>query len=663
MTVEKSGQIGLQMRRDTSGEPSLAKRRTSFSIDEEEHPKTTAERKQSIAMEFDARKNNSVIEETVPELAIETPTVESDKRLEAKETPWAGTTKGEQKVTGNATGTSGNEALKSHTNGSSKAVTTRPVEKKTTRPAPITTAKATTTSKVSPTKSPLPKTPTTPRGRGRPSEVTKKEPDKKPEKISRGSLGSNQTSKPTSRSATTSGVAPKTRIQPSPPQTGFVKPKPRSPTRPVKLPASLMAHTASSGSKTATAPATSGRQSLSRASGNIQPTNSLQAHHALSRSPSRVSTTTSTLNRKTSTLNKGSSRPSLGPPPSTLRKQSSRQSLPHSTAPADEGFLARMMRPTTSSASKTLEKHPDTPPKRTQSVRRPATSDGHARTHEAPKRTSVAPKAKATTHVPKPAAKDLKPTPLVTKDETPEETNVLVVDPPEPPKLDIHEVSEPLEPTTVEIVSTQSDKSEKTDVQDEKETNDISTKSENEPEEKSVATAIPEEKPTLEESVVEHDSDVIQESVEPESKPEPAKEAATTILEHPSPVDDARPAVQEADEAEPTIVEEQEAAGKESEVEEAEPTVVEKEQEAPKKESEVEEAENDTIVQKEVQVPTMATVPVLQPLSEKVVEDSPETIETKPAVVEDPEDVKAREEIARLNAEVLKATETEPTNA
>ena len=81
VTVEKSGQMGLQLRRENSGEPSLARRRTSISIDEEDNPKATVEKKKSIASEFQARKNSLVIVEVIPESAIETASLESDKRL------------------------------------------------------------------------------------------------------------------------------------------------------------------------------------------------------------------------------------------------------------------------------------------------------------------------------------------------------------------------------------------------------------------------------------------------------------------------------------------------------------------------------------------------------------------------------------------------------
>ena len=103
------------------------------------------------------------------------------------------------------------------------------------------------------------------------------------------------------------------------------------------LPAFLTAHTASSSSKTATAPVQTSRQSLSRASGSIS--SSAQAHNVVTRSPSRTNSNVSTLYRKPSNLNKASSRPLLGPRPSNLKNQPSPQSLPPSIAPLDDGLL------------------------------------------------------------------------------------------------------------------------------------------------------------------------------------------------------------------------------------------------------------------------------------------------------------------------------------
>lgn len=418
VTVERSGQLGNQLglKRDTSGEPSMTKRRTSFSIDEEEHPQTTAERKQSIATEMLARKQSAVIEETIPEVAVmtpqTTPAIEENNPLgvpngkdRKKETPKPPKIE-EKKPT--------NGPLNSQPNGTTQPTTSKVVDKpaatKTaTKPAPISIAKTTAQSKASPKKSPLPKTPTTPKHSRTKDTATmtperKLGPEKKPEKkASRSTLAApNHTTRPASRPPTTHahGSVPKTRIPASPPQTGFHKPRPKSPTKPVKLPASLTAHTASSGSKTASTVPPQSRQSLSRASGNIQ--------SSVTRSPSRATVTSKTgPTRNPSTLKSATNRPSLGPPPKDLKKQPSRQSLSQTTAPADEGFLARMMRPTTSSASKTAEKTPATPPKVSQSVKRPATRDGPAKGSGSP--VHKIHKEPTTKNVVKPVAKAAEP--------------------------------------------------------------------------------------------------------------------------------------------------------------------------------------------------------------------------------------------------------------
>ncbi|KAI1756804.1 hypothetical protein F4782DRAFT_484209 [Xylaria castorea] len=147
--------------------------------------------------------------------------------------------------------------------------------------------------------------------------------------------------------------------------TGFVKPKPKSPTRPVKLPSSLTTHTASSVQKTGAANAAPApRRSLSRASGNAQ---HLSVNPTTHRSPSRNSVSTTgttaakTLKHKPSNLNVGRSRPSLGPPPKPAGKE---QPASKKEVQVDEGFLARMMRPTASSAKKTSDKTPVSPPRK-----------------------------------------------------------------------------------------------------------------------------------------------------------------------------------------------------------------------------------------------------------------------------------------------------------
>ncbi|KAE8442745.1 hypothetical protein EG329_002885 [Mollisiaceae sp. DMI_Dod_QoI] len=613
VTVERNGQVGLGLRRETSGEPSMAKRRESFSIDEEDHPKQTAERKQSIATEMEARKNSTVISDTIPEMAVETPPpVESYKTLDgasssapAKETPKADKAKAEDKKASSA-----GKTTNGHTNGTAKPTTAKTIEKAaatkhTPRPTPISTAKTTTAPKASPKKSPLPKTPTTPSSRSHAqAKAPEKKVDKKVEKKiekepakAPAPAQAKSASKPPTTAA--SSASAKTRIPASPPQTGFVKPRPKSPTRPVKLPASLTAHTASSGSKTAAAPAPS-RQSLSRASGNVQPTNSLQAHHALSRSPSRASATTTkstTLTRKPSTLKSStSSRPSLGPPPKELKKQTSRQSLP---AAADESFLARMMRPTTASSSKTAEKLHTTPPKRSQSVKRPSTRDGSSR--PATNLGSPAPKARKESPA-KTVAKDDKPVAKASPEKVKEE-----------PMAEIA--------SSVKADNAVLQKSPKKDVEVVQPAPEVEE-----------ATPVEPEISHVEET--KHVEEFIPETVEEEPAAEELAEEKSSPIVEPTETKDEIPAAEAIEpEKEATLaVEEPEVTKEEATISEAEPTEEEPVESEPVKSEPVESepVEPEPIVHQEV---------------------------IKPAIIEDPEDVRAREEIAKLNAEVMRAAE------
>lgn len=184
----------------------------------------------------------------------------------------------------------------------------------------------------------------------------KKTPEKKAQPPEKPSTPRNAASSKPAGPSSTKKPPP---IQSSPPATGFVKPKPKSPTRPVKLPAGLTTHTASSGGKV-NAP----RQSLSRASGSTHPA------EPQGRSPSRTSVSTGGsahpkpavtkgLKRQSSTISRP--RPSLGPPP----KQPAKDHPPTKREKEiDQGFLARMMRPTQASASKTTEKVLHTTPPR-----------------------------------------------------------------------------------------------------------------------------------------------------------------------------------------------------------------------------------------------------------------------------------------------------------
>lgn len=142
------------------------------------------------------------------------------------------------------------------------------------------------------------------------------------------------------------------------------KPTPKSPPRPVRLPTSATAPTAASSAKLG--------------GGTLAP----------SKSSGHAAATNTTIERKPSTLKKPAAA-SRGPPPTGIAsrypKSGCRPSLPAASQPADrpksrastvaskppdEGFLARMMRPTTSSASKAHDKlEPKSPPRKVPSAK------------------------------------------------------------------------------------------------------------------------------------------------------------------------------------------------------------------------------------------------------------------------------------------------------
>ncbi|KAJ9260050.1 hypothetical protein DTO207G8_747 [Paecilomyces variotii] len=159
----------------------------------------------------------------------------------------------------------------------------------------------------------------------------------------------------------------------------------KSPTRPVRLPASMTAPTASSAAKTG----------------------------AASQSPNRAQTPSRGLTRKPSTLKKDATGASPRVPASNIPRQPSRASLasPGSDRPksrtstvgtktVDDSFLARMMRPTASSASKTHEKVEAKTPPRTRTTRTPrrspAKSEQGARTPSRGKEAKAVPKKEET---------------------------------------------------------------------------------------------------------------------------------------------------------------------------------------------------------------------------------------------------------------------------
>ncbi|KAI9902932.1 hypothetical protein N3K66_002284 [Trichothecium roseum] len=152
--------------------------------------------------------------------------------------------------------------------------------------------------------------------------------------------------------------------------TGSTKPKSKPPAKSIALPGSLTVPTTSATKGSATS-----RQTHSRQSGNPQANNA--------RSPSRagVSSVTSKPARKQlPTAN--NPRPSVGPPP-----KKAPEDAPKRDAHVDEGFLARMMRPTQASSSKTTDKVPATPPRKSASRPSLASTDTSSRRGSSTKRT------------------------------------------------------------------------------------------------------------------------------------------------------------------------------------------------------------------------------------------------------------------------------------
>ncbi|KAI7782411.1 hypothetical protein LA080_013558 [Diaporthe eres] len=173
------------------------------------------------------------------------------------------------------------------------------------------------------------------------SKVTSKEALKSPDPAPQPKPASKPTNTMSHPPTTPKAAKPNTEKKAAPVSAspgGFVKPRPKSPTRPVKLPPSLTTHTTASGSRT-------------RTSGSAPPS----SHENLARSASR----SKALGRSSSAASR--QRPSIGPPPKLPAKD---HPVVKKDAKVDESFLARMMRPTQASASKVNEKVPITPPRR-----------------------------------------------------------------------------------------------------------------------------------------------------------------------------------------------------------------------------------------------------------------------------------------------------------
>ncbi|EKG15425.1 hypothetical protein MPH_07349, partial [Macrophomina phaseolina MS6] len=178
-----------------------------------------------------------------------------------------------------------------------------------------------------------------------------------------------RTSRTSLKSATSSAAKPRATSRPAaekkketahttPP---FTKPRPKSPTRPAKLPSHLTQPTAASAAKRDAEKAEEKKPAA-------------RPKTTTPRAPAVASKTTAAAASKTASdaTKRAGSRPSL-PAQGAAKRPESRTSRPSVGARApDDSFLARMMRPTAASASKSHEKKDEvvkSPPRRTVSTK------------------------------------------------------------------------------------------------------------------------------------------------------------------------------------------------------------------------------------------------------------------------------------------------------
>ncbi|KAK4177747.1 hypothetical protein QBC36DRAFT_184240 [Triangularia setosa] len=306
-----------------------------------ETPQSKAEDKVATSPAKEAKVTQTPVTEIVKKEEMKNPKPGLDGVLDKTATP---APKPEMKEPVNGT-SSTNQKEKDASKEATKPTTTTTAPRATLKP--ITTLSSAGKLEVKPAKSPIttkpPKSPAL-----RPQQnlaVTKQTPERKVSHS--GNTMTPKAATPAAKPSGPSSVKKPPPLHASPAATAFVKPKVKSPTRPVKLPPGLTTHTAASGSKIhadSSHPASSVVRSTSRASMSGTGTTSKAA-------PAK------TLKRQSSTI--GRARPSIGPPP----PQPAKDHHPKKEKPVDESFLARMMRPTQASANKVTQKVPISPPR------------------------------------------------------------------------------------------------------------------------------------------------------------------------------------------------------------------------------------------------------------------------------------------------------------
>ncbi|KAJ5641669.1 hypothetical protein N7490_005669 [Penicillium lividum] len=191
-------------------------------------------------------------------------------------------------------------------------------------------------------------------------EIAKERANTLVNKPSRASL--NPAAKATARTVRGSTPSQET-SRTSPPNSA--KSRARSPTRPVRLPASMTAPTQSSAARLGSAAPAAGRTTATASTLTRKPSSLKNA------GPGQTRTTAGATVRR---------QPSGSSPPTrpTHERPSSRTSDAGSTKPANEGFLARMMRPTASSASKSHDRPESKAPQKSTTTKAPRPSMGRA---------------------------------------------------------------------------------------------------------------------------------------------------------------------------------------------------------------------------------------------------------------------------------------------
>lgn len=295
------------------------KRRESFSMDEGTNPQEMAERKLSMTQEFEARKNSILIEETIPEMAVETPSLEPVRTL-------------------------GDGLL-------------QPQPQPTARPIPDRTPTSDTrNAQTARARSPAARNGTS-QNNGKSNAMTPKAEAGNAAKPLRTSTSHAALKPSASKPAPKSTPAPLAATKLAPASKAGSVSGPRTPTTPVK-----------GATKTST---------LKEAAKAVVPGKAVEKK--TSKPPSTAPT-------------RSAARPSLAKQNGKPTNAAADRPRSRVSAAADEGFLARMMRPTTASSSKTHEK-PSTPPKHTNVAKRPTTRDGPI--HDAGDKTNGSPVAKS----------------------------------------------------------------------------------------------------------------------------------------------------------------------------------------------------------------------------------------------------------------------------